>query len=118
VNWFEIPVTDMARATAFYQDVFNLQLQSMNVGALEMAFFPTRLGTTGAAGALMKGEAYQPSQQGVRIYFSTPDIDDTLRRAQKRGAKVLLPKTQIGSFGAIASFVDSEGNRIGLRSSQ
>jgi predicted enzyme related to lactoylglutathione lyase len=30
----------------------------------------------------------------------------------------VLPKTQIGPFGFIALFKDSEGNRIGLRSRQ
>ena len=118
VGWFEIPVTDMARAKAFYEHVLNVKLQPMNFGPLEMAFFPTRQGTTGAAGALMKGEAFQPSQQGVQIYFTTLDIDGALQRVQEQGGKVVLPKTRIGPFGFVASFVDSEGNRIGLRSQQ
>ena len=118
VSWFEIPVTDMPRAKAFYEHVLNVKLQPLNVGPLEMAFFPMRPGATGAAGALMKGEAFQPSQQGVQIYFTTPDVDGTLQRVQEQGGKVALPKTQIGPFGFIASFEDSEGNRIGLRSPQ
>ena len=118
VGWFEIPVTDMARAKAFYEHVLNVKLQTMNFGPLEMAFFPNRPGTTGAAGALMKGEAFQPSQQGVQIYFTALDIDGTLQRIQERGGKVVLPKTSIGPLGFIASFEDSEGNRIGLRSNQ
>ncbi|MHC4227314.1 MAG: amidohydrolase family protein [Planctomycetota bacterium] len=118
VGWFEIPVTDMARAKAFYEHVLNLKLQPMNFGPLEMAFFPMRPGATGAAGALMKGEAFQPSQQGVQIYFTALDIDAALERVQERGGKVVFPKTRIGPFGFVASFEDSEGNRIGLRSSQ
>jgi imidazolonepropionase-like amidohydrolase/predicted enzyme related to lactoylglutathione lyase len=118
VNWFEIPVTDMSRARAFYEHVLNVKLQPLNFGPLEMSFFPMRPGTTGAAGALMKGEAFKPSQQGVQIYFSTPDVDGTLQRVQERAGKVILPKTRIGFLGFIASFEDSEGNRIGLRSWQ
>jgi len=118
VGWFEIPVTDMARAKAFYEHVLNVKLQTMNFGPLEMAFFPMRPGTTGAAGALMKGEAFKPSRQGVQIYFITIDIDGALQRVQEQGGKVALPKTRIGFFGFIASFEDSEGNRIGLRSQQ
>jgi predicted enzyme related to lactoylglutathione lyase len=118
VTWFEIPVTDMQRARAFYEHVLAVKLQPLNFGPLEMAMFPTRPGTSGAAGALMKGQGFQPSQQGVQIYFVTPDVDGTLRRVQDRGGQVLLPKTQIGLFGFIASFKDSEGNRIGLRSRQ
>jgi imidazolonepropionase-like amidohydrolase/predicted enzyme related to lactoylglutathione lyase len=116
VGWFEIPVTDMPRAKAFYEHVLNVRLQPFNLGPLEMAFFPMRPGTGGAAGALMKGEAFQPSQQGVQIYFTTPDIDGTLERVQERAGNVVLPKTPIGPLGFVASFEDSEGNRIGLRS--
>jgi len=118
VSWFEIPVTDMPRAKAFYEQVLNVKLQPLNFGPLEMAMFPMRPGTPGAAGALMKGEAFQPSQQGVQIYFTTPDVDGTLERAQKLAGKVVLPKTRIGPLGFIASFEDSEGNRVGLRSWQ
>jgi imidazolonepropionase-like amidohydrolase/predicted enzyme related to lactoylglutathione lyase len=118
VGWFEIPVTDMARAKAFYEQVLNVRLQPLTLGPLEMAMFPMRPGTPGAAGALMKGEAFQPSQQGVQIYFTTPDVDGTLERAQRLAGKVVLPKTRIGPLGFIASFEDSEGNRIGLRSWQ
>ena len=118
VSWFEIPVTDMPRARAFYEQVLNVKLQPLSFGPLEMAIFPMRPGTSGATGALMKGEAFQPSQLGVHVYFTTPDIDATLERAQKLGSKVVLPKTRIGPLGFITSFEDSEGNRIGLRSWQ
>jgi imidazolonepropionase-like amidohydrolase/predicted enzyme related to lactoylglutathione lyase len=118
VSWFEIPVTDMPRAKAFYEQALNVRLQPLNLGPLEMAIFPTRPGTPGATGALMKGDAFRPSQQGVQIYFTTPDIDGTLERVQKLAAKIVLPKTPIGPLGFIASFEDSEGNRIGLRSWQ
>jgi len=118
VSWFEIPVTDMPRARTFYEHVLNVKLQPLNFGPLEIAIFPMRPGTPGATGALMKGEAFQPSQRGVQIYFLTPDVDGTLERVRQRAGKVVLPKTQIGPLGFIASFEDSEGNRVGLRSWQ
>ena len=118
VSWFEIPVTDMPRAKAFYEHVLNVKLQPLNFGPLEMAMFPMRAGTPGAAGALMKGEAFQPSPKGVQIYFTTPDVDGTLERVRKLAGKIVLPKTRIGPLGFIASFEDSEGNRVGLRSWQ
>ena len=116
VIWFEIPVTDMARATAFYEYVFQVKLSPMKFGPMEMAFFPAQAGARGAPGALMKGEAFQPSQQGIQIHFNTPDIDGTLQRAQKQSAAIILPKTPIGPFCIVAVIEDSEGNRIGLRS--
>jgi predicted enzyme related to lactoylglutathione lyase len=118
VGWFEIPVTDMLRAQAFYEHVLNVKLQPVRFGPLEMAVFSPRQGMQGAGGALMRGEAYQPSQHGILIYFTTPDVDGTLERVEERGSKVVLPKMPIGPFGFVAVFEDSEGNRIGLRSWQ
>ena len=118
VSWFEIPVTDMPRAKAFYEHVLNVELRPLNLGPLERALVRARPGTTGATGALVKGQAFQPSQQGVKIYFTTPDVDGTLERVREGGGKVALPKTRIGPFGFIAALEDSEGNRIGLRSWQ
>jgi len=116
VGWFEIPVTDLPRAQGFYEHVLDVKLEPLKFGPLEMAVFPTRPASPGATGALMKGEAFQPSQGGVQIYFTTPDVDGTLERVRERGGKVVLPKTPLGPLGFIASFEDSEGNRIGLRS--
>lgn len=116
VNWFEIPVTDMPRAKAFYEHVLDVTLQPLKIGPLDMAFFPARPGTPGASGTLMKGDAFEPSSKGVQIYFTTPDVDGTLERVQDRGGQVVVPKTRIGPLGFIASFEDTEGNRVGLRS--
>jgi uncharacterized protein len=81
-----------------------------------MALFPAHRGAAGATGALMKGEPFQPSRQGVIIYFHTPDIDGVLTRVRQHGGNTLLPKTPIGPLGFIAAIEDSEGNRVGLRS--
>lgn len=32
VDWFEIPVLDINRAIHFYQNVFNIMLQKINLG--------------------------------------------------------------------------------------
>jgi uncharacterized protein len=111
---FEIPVTDMERAKAFYQGVFGLRLTRAQVDGYDMAFFPRVEGQPGASGALAKGDVYKPSKEGTTIYFDVPDIDVVLRRAKKRGARVLYEKKDIGEFGFVAEFEDSEGNRIAI----
>jgi predicted enzyme related to lactoylglutathione lyase len=81
-----------------------------------MAWFPMQQDATGATGSLVQGESYEPSQTGVLIYFSTPDIDAALGRATDVGGEMLVPKTSIGEYGFVAYLKDSEGNRIGLHS--
>jgi predicted enzyme related to lactoylglutathione lyase len=111
---FEIPVSDMDRAKAFYEGVFGYRLARQEVDGYDMAFFPRVDGAAGASGALAKGDVYKPSKEGAIIYFDVPDIDTVLQRAKQRGAKILYEKKDIGEAGFVAEFEDSEGNRVAL----
>lgn len=111
---FEIPVTDMDRAVAFYEYVFSLDLSRQRVDGYDMAFFRRNEEGTGASGALALGDVYRPSKEGTIIYFDVPDIDAALARATDRRARVLYEKKDIGEAGFVAEFQDSEGNRIAL----
>ncbi|MFO6448684.1 VOC family protein [Erythrobacter sp. NE805] len=111
---FEIPVTDMDRAIAFYQAVFGYRLTREAVDGYDMAFFPRADGKPGAGGALAKGDVYRPSHDGPILYFDVPDIDAVIARAEARGARVLYAKKDIGAAGFVAEIEDSEGNRIAL----
>jgi predicted enzyme related to lactoylglutathione lyase len=111
---FEIPVTDMERAIAFYEAVFGYTLTREVVDGYDMAFFPRADGQPGASGALARGDAYRPSHDGPVIYFDVADIDAVLARASARGSRVLYPKKDIGAAGFVAEIADSEGNRIAL----
>jgi len=116
VNWFEIPVNDLDRARQFYETVFGFQLSLHEMDSLKMAWFPMTQGIPGATGTLVQSEWYTPSHAGTLVYFSVPDIDDTLAAVNAHGGKTLMPKTGIGEYGYIAHFEDSEGNRVALHS--
>ena len=114
VVYFEIPVADMARAVRFYEAVFETDLERREIDGYEMALFAFGLGAPGATGALAKGDVYVPAKTGPVLYFGVPDIDAVLSRAVAHGGKVLYPKKDVGEFGFVAEFEDSEGNRIGV----
>ena len=40
VTWFEIPVSDMERAKAFYEKVFDIQISIQDFGGVLMGWFP------------------------------------------------------------------------------
>ena len=115
-NWFEVPVKDLDRAVKFYEKVFDVKLSSEEMGGMKMALFPFTQDAPGAAGALIKGESYEPSHAGTVVYFSVEDIPETLRRINTNGGKTLIPKTAIGQYGFIAQYEDTEGNRLALHS--
>lgn len=115
VGWFELPVTDMARAIAFYQTVFGYTMQAQSFGnSHHMAFFPMDMNEKGIGGALFAGKGCTPSAHGTLVYFTAPDIDATVERIVAAGGHIALPKTDIGEYGWMAFFIDSEGNRVGL----
>jgi predicted enzyme related to lactoylglutathione lyase len=112
VFYFEIPVSDMERALAFYRATFECDLERYDVDGYDMALFPRAEGA--ATGALAKGDVYIPAKTGPIIYFTVPDIDATLARAVAAGGDILYPKKDIGELGFVGEFQDSESNRIAL----
>lgn len=93
VAYFEIPVNDMDRAILFYKSLLGFTFEEEELDGYTMAFFPFDKTESGITGALVKGDVYQPSKNGVILYFSTENIDDTLSQAVQLNAKILYPKT-------------------------
>ena len=116
INWFEIPCSDLQRARAFYEAVFDLEMPVHELGPLTMAWFPMHPNATGATGSLVQGENYTPSHHGSMVYFSVDDIEATLEKIEQAGGRILNNKTSIGQFGYVGHFEDSEGNRVALHS--
>ena len=116
VGWFEIPATDLARAKSFYEHVFGITLQEHTLGELRMAWFPMNEGAIGATGSLVQGAGREPSDGGVLIYFTAPDLEASLARASEQGGEVITGRTDIGEYGFIGIIRDTEGNVIGLHS--
>lgn len=119
VDWFEIPVKDLARAKKFYSSVFQKELMDFpmpDIPGMQMATFPMAQGGEFSTGSLVKSKGYNPSATGTIIYFYCEDLSNELGRVEDNGGKVLMPKTSIGDNGFIAHFMDTEGNRIGLHS--
>lgn len=119
LNWFEIPVTDMARAKHFYQVIFSMHMEEQEMMNMQMALFPWEAGSGKVSGALVKSEYHIPAMTGITIYLNAnPDLSLILEKVQSENGKVLMPKTLINEqTGYMAFFEDPEGNRIGLHSS-
>lgn len=118
LNWFEIPATDINRAKSFYENIFGMNMESMEMMGMKMAMFPAEQGSGKASGGLCQSDMHTPSQQGAMIYLNAnPAMDNVVNRIEAAGGKVLMPKTQISpEIGYMAFFTDSEGNKVGLHS--
>ena len=118
VGWFEIYVQDMARATKFYETVFDLKLDqpASPTPDIEMMAFPMAMERTGASGALAKMNGFNSGGNSVLIYFSCKDCAVEESRVEQAGGRIQRPKMSIGEYGFITLAVDTEGNMFGLHS--
>lgn len=120
ISWFEIPATDLARAQKYYEAIFQIELQALDLDNFKMRMFPIENMMTGIGGALIdSGGFHQPSAtHGPLIYLNgNPDVQVILDRVEAAGGKIIVPKTQISEeYGFMGVFIDTEGNRIGLHS--
>ena len=120
VVWFEIYVDDMARAKAFYEQVFRYELSEMPAPEgepIEMMSFPSNMDTPGAAsGALVKMEGFTAGGSGTIVYLFSEDCSVEGSRVEGAGGKVLRPKTSLGEYGFMVLAEDTEGNTFGIHS--
>ena len=119
LNWFEIPALDINRAKNFYETIFDIEMESHEMGETQMAFFPWSPGSGKANGALAQGETYVPSKEGTIVYLNAdPNMDNVLSRVEAAGGSVTVPKMSIGENGNIAFISDTEGNNVGIHSQE
>ena len=119
IGWFDIYVSDMDRATNFYQTVLKQTLEVMQDptdSKVQMKSFPTDMGTYGAGGALVQREGSTPGVGGTTVYFGVEDCAVEESRVGTAGGQVIRPKMSIGEFGWVTLCMDTEGNIFGLSS--
>lgn len=108
--WFEIPVTDMKRAKAFYGAVLEAELKDDNTGSNPMAIFPAS--ETGIAGHLYPGKP--AAGAGNTVHLASPDpLEAALERVRENGGEVTSEIITIPP-GRFAYCLDPDGNSIGL----
>lgn len=121
VGWFEIYVSDMTRATQFYETVFTKTLYALPMpnaeDEMEMMVFDMLPDAKGASGALVKMNGVQPGGSTL-VYFTSEDCAIEESRIEAAGGKVYKPKQSIGEYGFITLAIDTEGNMFGIHSQQ
>ncbi len=118
INWFEISVSDIARATKFYETIFDTKLEQTEMMGMKMAMFPSENMNGKVSGALVQSQMHKPSADGAKIYFNgNPDMGVAMGKVEAAGGKVTMPKTKISDdIGYMGFFTDSEGNAVALHS--
>jgi predicted enzyme related to lactoylglutathione lyase len=111
--WFEIPATDLERATAFYEAVFDITFTSEeSPEGQQKSLFP------GGIGSIAQGPDWTSSKDGIVVYLDGgDDLQVILDRVVANGGTVVEPKQPVtATQGYWGRFRDTEGNLIGVLS--
>ena len=110
---FEIPADEPERAVKFYRELFGWKVEKMG-GPMDYWLVQTvpsdakgRPTEPGVNGGLMR--RMMPGQLPVN-YISVENVDEFTRKAERLGAKLVLPKKPVPGMGWFAQFTDTEGN--------
>ncbi|MGK0448143.1 MAG: putative enzyme related to lactoylglutathione lyase [Polaribacter sp.] len=116
INWFEIPATDFKRAVSFYKAILGVEIKETEMFGTKTGFFPTN--GKNVSGAIVTGEDYKPSSNGVIAYLNGGNnLQTVLEKVEKNNGKVIVPRTQISpEMGYFGMFIDTEGNKMAVHS--
>ena len=113
---FEIPAVEISRAISFYESILDLKIEKIDMPGMKMGLLPYE--DQMVVGVIVEGDGYEPSAGGVTVYLNAgDDLQLVLDKVEKNGGKILVSKSpHADESGYFAIFLDSEGNRIGLHS--
>lgn len=116
LNWFELYVSDFARAQRFYETILACNLVVNDQGTMKMGMFPSDQ-QNGVGGAITQMDGFGPGPGGTLIYLNVEgELDAVISRIGPAGGHVIKPRFSIAPYGFIAIFQDTEGNVVGLHS--
>lgn len=111
---FEISVDDPERAKKFYEDVFGWKIEKW--GPIDYWLIMTGEKTEpGIDGAIrIRGDLKKIKNENTINTINVPSIDEFIKKVEKNGGKVLMPKMAIPGVGYHTYCQDTEGNVFGI----
>lgn len=105
---FAIHTDNIDRARNFYSGVFDWSFASYG----PPDFLQIKGDNEEVLGAL-QSRNYSPSKEnfiGLECTISVDNIDETIKKVQEAGGKIIMPKVPIPHVGWLTKFSDTEGN--------
>jgi lactoylglutathione lyase len=121
LNFVVLVVSDVARATAFYSDVFEAgapkkdvagSYAQLDVGAVSLALVTADFASSALPEVPLSPVA--PSQYSCFISFLTEDLPSLLEKVTSSGGEILHPPKRVPWGGSVAFIRDPDGNLIEL----
>jgi len=107
----ELTTGDLAKAKKFYKKLFDWKLTDMSMGSSGVY---TMIAPGKGPGGGMQAQPMPGAPITWLPYVEVDDVKKSLAKAEKGGAKVILPMMDIGKNGIIGIFVDPGGATLGV----
>lgn len=107
---FEIPTDDPEKSINFFKSIFGWEFEKFG----DQDYWMVKTGessTPGIDGAIMKKrDKKQPLVNAIDV----EDIDQSAKKIEKAGGKIVVPKAAVPTMGWFCYFTDTDGNIHGL----
>ncbi len=120
-TYVEVPVQDLARASAFYQAVFQVTpASSFNDGTRDVVVLHHSENEVGLSlNCNPSAPAFTPGATGPLVYFQADGaLAGFIQRARDAGGVIIEDRTEMGEGWYYAVLQDTEGNRFALSSEE
>jgi predicted enzyme related to lactoylglutathione lyase len=119
VTHFEIPADDPEKLSEFYKQLFDWQIQKVDMG--DMGYWVVSTVPTNEQGAPTEPGAInggifpkQSPDQRVVNYVNVESLDDYVSKAKSLGASVMVERMPVPGMGWFAQVMDPQGNPFGI----
>jgi uncharacterized protein len=113
--WTDLATSDPEAAGKFYAELFGWKVE-VNPDPQYGGYALAKISGKDVAGIGPKQMEQQPS--AWTVYIGTHDAEDTAKKAEAAGGKVIVPTMAVGDQGKMAIIQDPSGAMIGLWQSQ
>lgn len=109
---FDMAADDLERAKRFYEKIFDWQFETLP-GPMNYLLIHTKGmdGKEGLGGGMAKREVLT---QGITNFIGVKSVDETCKKIEEMGGKIIEPKKAVPGWGHLAVFQDTENNTFGI----
>jgi predicted enzyme related to lactoylglutathione lyase len=108
----ELTTSDLGAAKKFYKKLFDWKLTDTPMGDGGGVY--TMIAPGKGPGGGMQAQPMPQAPVTWLPYVEVDDVKKTIAKAEKAGAKVVVPRMDIGKNGIIGIFVDPAGAMLGV----
>ncbi|MEE9450099.1 MAG: VOC family protein [Ignavibacteriaceae bacterium] len=110
VTHFEIPSGDIQKTKEFYAGLFDWEFNFMEEMNYMMFTTQKEDGKLASGGILEK----QNDQHHVTNYVTVENVDESAKKVEELGGKIVVEKMPVPGMGWFVHFIDIDGNLMAL----